>query len=326
MSTFTWSDDVPTIDEMSFAEVVAKLREMGDDQTAADLEIARNNFYSRNRTLGSPAPEEDHQWPLYGNKFWASPHYEFGYLAPSASNDKLQVIDHAGNAASNLDLRDARIIITLDRFQVVDYPGRSPYRILLDFSTRNQVQDKTEDLHFSITCNASQGKPADVYGYPIFEGLKVGPNGITFGFSPVVVGNDEDKKFLSFMESDVFKSGLQLLSLIHPAVGLFSTMTNNLVIYIAKHRKNVGVKGFNLGLNFGKSLTGYRLAEGSYIAVQIPVKEKSIWQWDQWVYQTMSHLVVNKNNTNRLIPYNYLIFSISKMSTIPLNGGQGEKP
>ena len=168
-------------------------------------------------------------------------------------------------------------------------------------------------MHFSIICNASEGKPADIYGYPIFVGLNVGQDGIIFNFSPIVVQDNEDKKLLSFLESDVFKSGLQLLSFVHPAVALFSSVTNNLVIYVAKHRKNAKVRGFNLGLDFGKSLAGYRLAEGSYIAVQIPKNDKSIWQWDQWVYQTTSGLVVNKDNPNRLIPYNYLIFSISKM-------------
>jgi hypothetical protein len=327
MSISTWSDDVPTIGDMSFAEVVAKLREMGDEETAANLEIARNNFYSRKGTLGWPLPEEDHLWAQYGNKYWASPHYEFGYLAPSESNNKPLVIVHAGAATSDTNLQNARVTITLDRFHVADYPGRSPYRILLKFSTRNQVQDKTEDLHFSMACSASKGKPANIYGgYPIFEGLNVGPNPMIFVFSPVVVGNDEDQKFLGFLESDVFRSGLQLLSFVHPAVAMLSTMTNNLVIYIAKHRKNTKVEGFNLSLGFSKSLTGYHLAEGSYIAVQIPINDKSTWQWDQWVYQTTDGLVVNKNNPHKWIPYNYLIFSISKMSTTPLTSGQGEKP
>ena len=81
MSTFNWSDDVPVIDEMSFAEVVAKLREMDDEEAAADLEIARNDFYSKRGTLSSPImPEEDHEWWKYENKPWGSTDYKFGYL------------------------------------------------------------------------------------------------------------------------------------------------------------------------------------------------------------------------------------------------------
>src|SRR5581483_5157917 len=331
MSTFNWTDDVPVIDEMSFDDVVAKLREMDDEESAADLENARLEFYTmRGRILPSEAPWNDEAsaadldnaptdsytmsatfslppraWTKYKNKPWGSTEYQFGYLANFQSNDELQVIVHAGSkVASTINPNDC-IKITLERFQVVEYPGSSPYHILLKFSTGNQIQN--EDLHFSIISNASKGGPANIYGYPIFVGLNVGLNGIIFKFDPIVLKDSEDKKILSFLESDVFQSGLRLLSLVNPAVALFSIMTNNLFIYVAKHRKNAKVRGFNLGLDFGKSLPGYRLAEGSYIAVQIPKNDDSIWKWDQWVYQTTSGLVVNKGNPTRTIPYNYLI-------------------
>ena len=307
-------DDTPVIGKMSFSEVIAKLREMDNEEAAADLEAAQNNFYSRGGTLGtSSIPDESTEWQKFWNKPWTSTDYEIGYLPRTETDEELRTIQHAGTAKPNIYLQNAHIKISLGHFRVVAYPGWGTHHILLEFSVQNQVQDSMEALHFNAFCNARQGAHANIYSYPIFVGLAVGKEGINFEVSTVEVQNLEDKKFLSFLESDVFKSGLQLLSSVQPVVALFSNMAYNLTLYIAKHRKNAKVQNFKFGLDFDAHSGKYPLSEGLYIIVQVPGKDRSAWNWEQWGYQPTRGLVVNKKNPNRLIPYNYMTFIISKM-------------
>jgi hypothetical protein len=59
---------------------------------------------------------------------------------------------------------------------------------------------------------------------------------------------------------------------------------------------------------------GARLAEGSYIAVQIPESFQTVWDWSEWVYKPTNGQIVNKANPTSLIPYNYLVYSVSRFN------------
>lgn len=60
-----------------------------------------------------------------------------------------------------------------------------------------------------------------------------------------------------------------------------------------------------------------RLAEGSYLAVQIPETLRTVWDWDAWAFNRTNGQVVNKAEPTRLIPYNYLAFSVSRQDEQP---------
>ncbi len=66
------------------------------------------------------------------------------------------------------------------------------------------------------------------------------------------------------------------------------------------------------GLDFSPIPTRARLAEGTYFAIQIPETLQSVWDWSQWVYNLASGHVVHEADSTRLLPYNYLAFSISR--------------
>ena len=69
---------------------------------------------------------------------------------------------------------------------------------------------------------------------------------------------------------------------------------------------------FSLGLDFSPIPTRPRLLKGSYLAVQIPERKHVVWDWDQWAYSPTSGQVVRRDESKQLIPYNYLVFSISR--------------
>lgn len=128
----------------------------------------------------------------------------------------------------------------------------------------------------------------------------------------VNVKNEQDEAFLGFLESEAFQSGLKLATIAQPAIAPLSQLALGLTKSIAKRNRNVPVQEFSMGLDFASNPFGARLAEGDYIAVQIPMKMRTIWSWEEWVYDPRTGEIVNIDDRNLLIPYNYLVFSISR--------------
>ena len=122
--------------------------------------------------------------------------------------------------------------------------------------------------------------------------------------------NSEDEAFLGFLDSDVFRAGLKLVTAAQPAIAPLSELTLSLTKSIAKRHRNVAVQDFYLGLDFSSVATRAKLAEGSYIVVQVP--HSTIWDWSQWMYAPASGRIVNHADGTQLIPYNYLVFSLSR--------------
>jgi hypothetical protein len=303
MTTSTWFDDLPVLGALSPQEAAAKLREVGEVEAATELEAAPGEAVTFRGAK---------RWWPFQDKPWQHTAHAFGYLAPAPPGSDPLSIQHAGNIKAHARLKNARIKITLDRLRVADYPGGSTHRVLFDFYAQNQVAGIVEHLHFNATHRVREGEQAAILGYPIFVGLNVGTEGVAFKCFTVNVGNDADEAFLSFLESDVFKEGLKLASTVQPAIGLFSETALGLTKAIAARNRNVPVQDFYMGLDFSRIATRARLAEGSYLAVQIPETIETVWDWSEWVYSPASGRVVNKEDPTQLIPYNYVVFSVSR--------------
>ncbi len=301
-----WFDDLPVLGKLPAEEAAAKLREVGENEAADMLEMAQDEQTKAFEIRGRKS-----WWP-FQDKPWQHTAHTFGYLAPSAPGSDPLPIRSVGNIPADPSLKQARIKITLNRLRVADYPGGGMHRVLLHFFAQNQVPEKTENVHFNATYRVWEGDHAGVQGYPIFVGLHIGGEGMIFRCRTINVQNDQDEAFLDFLESDVFKAGLKLATIAQPVIAPFSEMALGLARAIAKRHRNVSVQDFDLGLDFSTMPMGARLAEGAYLAVQIPESFQPIWDWNEWVYHPASGQVVNRANPRQLIPYNYLIFSISR--------------
>ncbi len=299
-----WFDDLPVLGRLPPAQAAAKLRAAGDVTAAAALEQPPSGAKAF-------APGRETWWP-FQDKPWQHTAHAFGHLAPAGPGDTPQPIHHAGNIAADPTLKNSRVKITLDRLRVAEYPGSGTHRILFDFYAQNQVPGNVEHLHFNATYRAREGEQVGLLGFPIFVGLNVGTEGLAFKCFTVNVRNDEDEAFLGFLESDVFKSGLKLAATFQPAIAPFSAMALGLTRSIASRNRNVPVQDFYMGLDFSSVGTRARLAEGSYVAVQIPEKLQTVWDWSEWVYQPNQGQIVNRDDRTKLVPYNYIVFSVSR--------------
>jgi len=163
-----------------------------------------------------------------------------------------------------------------------------------------------------MTCRVRQSEHAAIVGYPVFVGLNVGEEGLALRCYTVNVRNEADEKFLSFLESDAFREGLKLATTMQPAIKPLSKMAVGLTRAIASRHRNVPVQDFYMGLDFSQIPMRAHLAEGAYLAVQIPESLHAIWDWNEWMYDVSNGQVVGRQDSTRLIPYNYLVFSVSR--------------
>ncbi|MGC9336312.1 MAG: hypothetical protein ACP5JJ_19390, partial [Anaerolineae bacterium] len=92
----------------------------------------------------------------------------------------------------------------------------------------------------------------------------------------------------------------------------FAEMAYNLTRNIATRNRNVAVQDFYLGLDFGDIVTRARLAEGSYLAVQIPDSVQVTWDWREWVYNPANGQIVRQDDPTVLVPYNYVVLGVSR--------------
>jgi hypothetical protein len=278
--------DIPVIGDLPEDKQISKLQELGERRT---------------RFIGKP------HIPV-----WKYTAHTFGYIGLiQAGNNNPMPIAHAGNIKANQDLKNSRINISLGALRVAEYPGSGIHNILFDFYAKNQLPtNQMEDLHFNQTYRVMQGQSAPIIGYPIFIGLSVGSQSVSFQCLTVNVKNDNDQAVLNFLDSNVFKDGLKLATTAQPAIAPLTGIAIGITKMIASRNNNVPVQNFFMGLDFTNTAYGARLAQGTYVAVQIPQDPQNPWDWTEWVYRPQIGIVNKSNNTD--IPYNYIVINISK--------------
>lgn len=297
MTNRSWVEELPVLGRLPAGEAASKLREVGEDELADALEADPHDRQSAAYSLP--------RIPLRRDRAFRHTGTAIGHLAPSSAPHAGHLaIHHAGSIAPDISLKGKRVTLTLDALHVADYPGPSPHHVLFDFGVG--------DVHFNAIYPAAEGEHAAVIGRPVFVGLHVGEQGLLLQIATVNVHNDEDRAFLKFLDSDVFKAGLQLASTFQPALAPLSAMALALTKAIAARRRNVAVQAVEIGLDFRPGPSGARLAEGAYIVVQIPESVQGAWRWRDWAYDSASGHITNASNPNLELPYNFFTVGISR--------------
>jgi hypothetical protein len=297
-------EDIKVIGEYEDPEqIAAKLEQMQDPDFVASVSDDTAVTRGAKGILEALNIFQDQPW-LYGT-------HQFGYIGLRKSSfDQPQIIQHAGAIEPDRTLKKSRINIRLDRLHIEKYPGGGTHNVLVTFAARNQVAETQESISFSQTYRVREGHSAGIAGYPVFIGLNVGSQGVAFECSTVNVKNEEDQALLGALESSPFQSGLKLLTTAQPAIAPFTEITLGVVKLLAQRHENVAVQKFYLGLDFDQAPMGVSLAEGNYIAVQVP--DETAINWSEWVYKPDMGAIVTKEDYSATLPYNYVIFRVSR--------------
>ena len=296
--------DIPVIGAQDAQHIARQLEEVGDEASAEQLRGASKPNTGTGDNFGSL---------LFGSqpKPWQHTSHAYGYLS-AGSRQRNRKIEHAGNIQADTSLKNRTIKITLDQLCVAEYPGSGLHHILFDFYAQNQTPKTVEHVHFNAMFHAQEGQQAAIVGHPIFVGLNTGTQGVAFSCFTVNVKNKDDEKFLRFLDSDVFRTGLTLASVAQPAIAPLTEVIHNLTRFVAKRHRNIPVQRFTLGLDFSDVTTRAKLATGSYIVAQVPQSTEHTWSWGDWVYQTRTGQIVSRTDPESAFPHNYIVFGVSR--------------
>ncbi len=243
---------------------------------------------------------------LFGVPPWRHTSHGFGFIPAGASGQV--AIRPVGEVEPEPWLRDERMRISLDGLRVADYPGSGTHRVLFNFFVQNRTDSGVQDVNFNATYRVREGDGAAVLNYPIFVGLCLPETGLVIRCFTVNVKNDNDEGFLDMLESDTFRIGLHLLQTAQPALAPLSSFAVGMTKAIAQRNRNVAVQDVQLGLDFGATSTGARLAVGSYLAVQMPSAFLRSWRWSDWSYDTSSGQILDA--AGGLLPLNYFVIGV----------------
>jgi hypothetical protein len=302
-------EEFKMLGELPPAEIAQNLREIGDDEAA--------EFYEQQAAAGIHYIPEG----IFTPRRWLDTQHQYGFIPPFEPGTKrFHPIISATNKPPDNSLENQRINIRLDWLKVHEYPpalisfGDNIHTILFTFEARNQVEGGSEPIAFNQTYRARTGQEAAVSGSPIFIGLTVGPNGISFSGETVNVGNSSDEKLISAMTSQATTTGLNLLTTAQPALAPFVSLAKELGILLGKRWRNTPVQKFWLGLDFDKGALGARLAVGSYVVAQVRRANEIIWS--DWSYDMETGTIVRTNLAEGeepyTLPYNTVVFRVSK--------------
>lgn len=280
------------------ANTIAKyLREIGDED-AAERMLAR----------GVSGQSVRFRW---GDDAWGHTGLLMGFIPPDAVGERIEIQDATALAPDN-SLKGSRIKITLERFWVHSYPGLGKHTVLCEFTGKNQIQGESEELRFALTTQAKDKSSAPVNGAPIFLGVSVGQNGISFEGRTINVCSDADEILLGALGSGPFRDGLALLTTAQPALKPFVGLAGSLVSSVLSRSKNKPIYSFKLGLDFEKSRTSAKLRHGSFLVIQ---GDESGWLWKDVVWNANSQQLIRRDDISTL-EYNYLVFRVSAYNDI----------
>lgn len=285
-------DEERSLGNRSDADVADYLEAIGDVEGAASLRDAGVRGQGVGRMLGKP---------------WSHTSHVVGYIEEGRSAAEAIPILSAFQAEADESLIGSQIKVTLDAFQVAEYPGFSPHQVLFDFQGRDQAGDEAQDLQFASVLKVNNHDRAAVSGVPIFTGLTVPADGLSFKAKTIRIGSGSDKALIEVLDSSPFKEGLKLMGQIQPALPQLVSLAAGITKNVLNRLMNAQIQCFDLGLDFGAGPTSIRLRRGSYVVVQVPGKD--MWRWGDWRFNQSSMSIIDGDG--KLAPYNVVVFGIT---------------
>lgn len=274
-------------------EIADFLESLGDIEGAREMREAGIRAQSMARLLGKP---------------WIHTSHVFGYIEEGCRSEARAPIMSALAAAPDRSLVGSQIKVTLDAFQIAEYPGFGQHTVLFDFKGRDQAGDEAQDLQYASVLTINDYDRAAVNGVPIFTGLTVPPDGLSFKAKTILVASKGDQALIDALQSSVFQDGLKLMGHLQPALPQLVSLVGGITQNLLKRRKNEQIQLFDLGLDFSESRTSARLRRGSYVVVQVP--GASMWRWESWAFDQHTMSVVDADG--KPAPYNTIVFGVTQ--------------
>src|SRR5713226_6203847 len=154
---------VKALADMSLGEAAAKLRQMGENEVAEALETSAGATGARPTSFGVL---DNFILPRRAQLYLAKNHV-IGFLPDAAAGTNEIPISSPSTTNADTSLRDAPLVVRLDRLRVASYPGSGSHHVLFEFASGHQTPKGVQEVHFNTTCTVREGEDAAIVGYPI---------------------------------------------------------------------------------------------------------------------------------------------------------------
>jgi len=294
--------------DLKVPEAITELGEYGDMESVKELSslLAKNPKYFGYTVSELPNDTYDKPWKIK--------EHVYAFIDDKNSKNNAAPLINSLNMKADQKLKGSRVNIRIGNIYVKRYPGiyNKNHEVLFDFSAKHSPDDsaksnKEEEIAFSQKYTLNNKEGSGYQGLFAFKGLNIPSNGIDFRLNTILLGNKNAKKLLGFLDSDVFKSGLQLLSTVNPVVDKAAGYAKGIVNYVTDINKNRVIQEIGLGFDFSDQTEVASLKLGTFVAIQAIRNDVKL---QDRIYDKELSLIVHKKNKQRL-PYNHITFVVS---------------
>ncbi|MCJ8288585.1 MAG: hypothetical protein HRT58_01030 [Crocinitomicaceae bacterium] len=247
------------------------------------------------------------------NQVWKIKEHTYGFFDAANEKDGKIPLVNALTMDADLSLKGERINIRIGNIYVERYPGifGGDHEILFEFKAKHSPEGSSEDesiqytQKYTLRNKGGTGKS----GLSVMKGLRVPHNGIDFYLNTIYLHNKNEEKFLKFLESGIFNSGLELIASVNPVLKQVSGYASGITQYLTDEKKSKIIQEIGLGFDFAGNSEVASLKNGTYVAIQAPRHKMN---WSDWYYDKDSSLLKPYDDSLERMPYNHITFVISK--------------
>ncbi len=295
------------ISDLTLKELKKYLSKIGDKEGAKEIKkIIKKDPEMANLKVSETT---DSQF----NRVWKIKEHGYGFLDAENEKDGKIPLVNALTMDADLSLKGERINIRIGNIYVQRYPGvfGGDHGILFEFKAKHSPKGSSEDESIQYTQKYTlQNKGgAGKSGLSVMKGLRVPNNGIDFYLNTIYLSNKNEEKLLKFLDSGVFTSGLELISVVNPILKQVSGYATGITQFLRDEKKNKVIQEIGLGFDFAGNSEVASLKNGTYVAIQAP---RHVLNWSDWYYDKDSSLLKPYDDSLDRLPYNHITFVISK--------------
>lgn len=295
------------ISDLTLKEMKKYLSQIGDKEGAREIKkIIKNDPEKADMKVSETM---DTQF----NQVWKIKEHAYGFFDVENIKDGKIPIVNALTMDADLSLKGERINIRIGNIYVERYPGvfGGDHEILFEFKAKHSPEGSQEDesIQYTQKYTLRNKGGAGKSGLSVMTGLRVPNNGIDFYLNTIYLNNKNEEKFLHFLDSGIFSSGLELISAVNPLVKQVSGYAAGITQYLTDEKKNKVIQEIGVGFDFAGNTEVASLKNGTYVAIQVP---RHIYNWSDWYYDVDSSLIKPYDDSLERLPYNHITFVISK--------------
>jgi len=247
------------------------------------------------------------------NQVWKIKEHTYGFLdVDNQQGEKIPIVN-ALTMDADASLKGERINIRVGNIYVERYPGifGGDHEVLFEFKAKHSPEGSAEDeaIQFTQKYTLHNKGGSGKSGLSVMKGLRVPKNGIDFYLNTIYLSNKNEEKLLSFLESSIFNSGLELIATVNPVVKQVSGYASGITQFLADQKKSKVIQEIGLGFDFAGNTEVASLKNGTFVTAQAP---RHVLNWSDWYYDTDSSLIKPYDDSLERLPYNHITFVVSK--------------